>query len=74
MGSIMVYIRKLGNVTGIIESVHLKKLCYIYLVRTSFFFGHTALCGILDPWLWTEPGPLALKVLSPNHCATREFP
>ena len=39
---------------------------YIY----SFFFGCTcsAVCRIL------EPGPQAVKTLSPNHWTTREFP
>ena len=35
----------------------------------SFFF-----CGILVPPQGTEPGPMAVKVQSPNHWITREFP
>ena len=29
---------------------------------------------ILIPWVRTEPAPSAVKVLSPNHWTTREFP
>ena len=31
-------------------------------------------CGILVPRPGIEPGPLAVRVLSPNHWAAREFP
>ena len=36
-------------------------------------FGHTA-CGILVPRPGIEPGPLAVKVRSPDHWTSREFP
>ena len=42
---------------------------YIYL----FILGGTA-CGILVPGPGIEPGPSAVKALSPNHWTTREFP
>ena len=32
------------------------------------------LVGILVPRLGIEPGPLAVRVWSPNHLTTREFP
>ena len=31
-------------------------------------------CGILVPRPGIEPGPLAVKALSPNQLTTREFP
>ena len=31
-------------------------------------------CGILVSWPRTAPGPSAMKALSPNHWAAREFP
>ena len=31
-------------------------------------------CGILVPQPGIEPGPLAVKVWSPNHRTAREFP
>ena len=33
-----------------------------------------AACGILVPWPGTEPGPSAVKVLSPHHWTSRKFP
>ena len=39
-----------------------------------FFWPLRAACGILVPQPGIEPGPLAVKVRSPNHWTTREFP
>ena len=36
-----------------------------------FFWPHHATCRILVPWSEIEPGPLAVKVWSPNHWTTR---
>ena len=38
-----------------------------------FLFGCVA-CGILVPQPEIEPGSLAVKVWSPNHCPAKEFP
>ena len=38
------------------------------------FWLHHMAFGILVPWLGIEPGSLAVKVASPNHWTTREFP
>ena len=45
---------------------------YIYF----FLLGlcHCVACRILVPQPGIEPGPLAVRALSPNHWATREFP
>ena len=40
----------------------------------SFFFFGSVACGILVPWPAIEPGPMAVKVQSPNHWTTRELP
>ena len=39
----------------------------------DFWPSHAA-CGILVPQPGMEPGALAMRALSPNHWATREFP
>lgn len=39
-----------------------------------FFWPHHVTCGILPPGPGTEPGSLVLKVSSPNHRTTGEFP
>ena len=39
-----------------------------------FFWLPWAACGILVPWPGIEPGPSAVKVLSPNHWTSRKFP
>ena len=39
-----------------------------------FFWPRHVACGILVPQPGIEPGPSALKVQSPNHWTTREFP
>ena len=41
---------------------------------TFFFWLHHAACGILVPPPGIEPGPSAVKALSPNHWTAREFP
>ena len=45
------------------------------VVSLSLFFWllHVT-CRILVPWSGIEPGPRAVKALSPNHWTTREFP
>ena len=47
---------------------------FILIVLFSFFWPYCEACGILIPWPVTEPQPSAVKVLSPNHWTTREFP
>ena len=37
------------------------------------FCPYRVACRILVPWRGTEPGPLTVKVPSPNHWSTREF-
>ena len=51
-------------------------LLAIYFSTTFFFFflPHCMACRILVPWSGIEPGPSAVKVWSPNHWTTREFP
>ena len=39
-----------------------------------FFCPHRVVCGILVPQSEVEPGSLAMKVKSPNHWTTEEFP
>ena len=39
-----------------------------------FFWSHCTACRILVPRPGIEPRPTAVKVLSPNHWTTREFP
>ena len=45
-------------------------LLFIYL----FIWLLCTACGIIVPWLGIEPWPSAVKVQSPNHWTTREFP
>lgn len=45
----------------------------VILGLSSLFFGHAA-WGILVPWPETECQPSAVRVWSPYHWATREFP
>ena len=45
-------------------------LLFIYL----FIWLLCTACGIIVPWLGIEPWPPAVKVQSPNHWTTREFP
>ena len=52
-----------GMATGIIE-----------IEFFFFFFLHHAACRILVPQPGIEPMPSAVKVWSPHHWATREFP
>ena len=44
----------------------------------AFFWSHVALsgaaCEILVPWSGVKPAPSAMKVQSPNHWTTGEFP
>ena len=40
----------------------------------SFFWPCCKACGILVPQPENNSEPLAVRVLSPNHWATREFP
>ena len=53
-------------------------LCYctrtLEVVNHSLFFFGLSAYGILVLWPGVEPGPLAVKVLSPNHWTVREFP
>ena len=39
-----------------------------------YFWPHCTACGILVPWPGIEPMPSVVKVLSPYHWTTREFP
>ena len=39
-----------------------------------FFFGHTAVCGILVPGPGIKPMPTAVEAQSLNHWTTREVP
>ena len=39
-----------------------------------FFLAARKACGILVPWSGIKPEPSAVKVQSPNHWTTREFP
>ena len=39
-----------------------------------FFWLHHTACRIIAPQPGTEPGPLAVRLQSPNHWTTREFP
>ena len=39
-----------------------------------FFWPRHVACGTLVPWPGIEPGPLAVKVQSPDHWTTREVP
>ena len=45
-----------------------------YLYLFFFFWPHCVACGILVPQPGIEPVPSAVKVLSPNHWTSREFP
>ena len=56
---------------GVAESR--KKFCFILLLF-FFFWPHHADCEILDPRPGIKPGPLVVKVRSPNLWATREIP
>ena len=61
----------------LVESWHSYYLLNVYIVMPflSFFFffwPYCVVCGILVPWPGIEPGPLAMKVLTPNHWITRE--
>ena len=54
---------------------------YVQINLLSEVLGHLHIyipileaCGILVPWPGIEPGPSAVKVLSPNHWTIREFP
>ena len=38
-----------------------------------FFWPHHVACGMLVTQPGIEPGPLAVKVWSPNHWTAREF-
>ena len=50
-------------------------LCIFVLMYFFFFFWpHCTACGILIPWPGIQPGPMAVKVQSPNHWTAREFP
>ena len=57
---------------------HTKSFFFFFLVKFSslffFFFGHAMACGNLVPRPGIEPGPLAVRVQSPNHWTAREFP
>ena len=56
------------------ESWSLFYCVFFVCVGFSFsFFSHTA-CGIFVPLPGTEPGPSKMRVQSPNHWTTREFP
>ena len=39
-----------------------------------FFWPHRKACGISVPQSGIEPAPSAVKVQSPNHWTSREFP
>ena len=40
----------------------------------GFFWLHHVACGILVQQPGIEPGPLAVRALSPDHWTAREFP
>ena len=48
-------------------SIYLSVYMYIYISLLKA-------CRMLVPLTGVEPGPLAVKVWSPNHWTTREFP
>ena len=54
----------LNNVTEYLGIIYL--LIYLLAECTA--------CGIVGPQLGIQPGLSAVKVLSPNHWTTREFP
>ena len=48
---------------------------HIFILLLLFFFWpRHAACGILVPQPGIEPGPSAVKALSPNHWTARELP
>ena len=47
---------------------------HVFFCFLVFFWSHHEACGILVPWPGIEPGASAVKVQSPNHWTTREFP
>ena len=47
--------------------VHLSK-------DNAFFWLHCMACGILTPWSGIKPGPSAVRMRSPIHWTTKEFP
>ena len=47
-------------------------VCLVLFV--CLFWPSSVACGILVPRPGTEPGPSAVRVWSPNHWTTREFP
>ena len=52
----------------------LANICYLFLMMTVLFFWPCRMaCGILVPRPGIEPGPLAVRVWSPNHWTARGF-
>ena len=47
---------------------------FFYDFVCLFVFAAPAACGILVPQPGIEPGPLAVKMPSPNHQTARELP
>ena len=55
----------------------MESVCQSYRNRELMAFGFVCLFlayGILVPRPGSEPGHLAMRVQSPNHWTTREFP
>ena len=62
------------NVPGSGELLQLRPPTPIFFLFFYFFWPCLAVCGILVPQPGIEPGPTAMKALSPNHWTAREFP
>ena len=61
------------TITKEISEIH---MCYNFILFyfILFFWLRHMACKILVPGPGIEPGPTAVKALSPDHWTTREFP
>ena len=66
---LLLLLNELGQTTGLQVSI-----CVLLTCLHFFFFGCALrLVGFLVPRPGIEPGPLAVRVQSPNHWTAREF-
>ena len=73
--TVLLWRLKIKQSKCLVESWHSYYLLNIYITMPFllfFFWPYCEACGILVPWPGIEPGPPAMKVLTPNHWTTRE--
>ena len=66
-----VYCLSLPTALGFKPGYTLETSRKLYLLILIF---EAVACEILVPWPGIQPGPLAVRAQSPNHCSSREFP